>query len=53
MVEGMRICMGGYGQFRGEWVDITMHTVNKQTSLKVLVWNNTRKPVSKNKPEKK
>ena len=53
MVEGMRICMGGYGQFRGEWVDITMHTVNKQTSLKVLVWNNTRKQVSKNKPKKK
>ena len=53
MVEGTWICMGGYGQFRGEWVDITMHTVSKQTSLKVLVWNNTCKPVLKNKPKKK
>ena len=30
MVEGMRICMGGYGQFRGEWVDNYYHAHSKQ-----------------------
>ena len=30
VVEGMWNCMGGYSRwFRGDWVDITMHTVNK------------------------